>query len=89
MVGQSSWLTGLARIYSYQMALTPVVVTLWYHASEVLLQSTYVTPVDMWSIGCIFIEMFHQKPLFCGNSEADHLGKIFDLIRLSPEDDWP
>lgn len=27
---------GLARIYSYQMALTPVVVTLWYRAPEVL-----------------------------------------------------
>ncbi|KAL1791314.1 cyclin-dependent kinase 4 [Sigmodon hispidus] len=41
---------GLARIYSYQMALTPVVVTLWYRAPEVLLQSTYATPVDMWSV---------------------------------------
>ncbi|NXE58156.1 CDK4 kinase, partial [Casuarius casuarius] len=45
---------GLARIYSCQMALTPVVVTLWYRAPEVLLQSTYATPVDMWSVGCIF-----------------------------------
>uniref|UniRef100_A0A5F9C0P2 Cyclin-dependent kinase 4 n=1 Tax=Oryctolagus cuniculus TaxID=9986 RepID=A0A5F9C0P2_RABIT len=80
---------GLARIYSYQMALTPVVVTLWYRAPEVLLQSTYATPVDMWSAGCIFAEMFRRKPLFCGNSEADQLGKIFDLIGLPPEDDWP
>lgn len=52
---------GLARIYSYQMALTPVVVTLWYRAPEVLLQSTYATPVDMWSVGCIFAEMFRRK----------------------------
>ncbi|KAF4026320.1 hypothetical protein G4228_018371 [Cervus hanglu yarkandensis] len=80
---------GLARIYSYQMALSPVVVTLWYRAPEVLLQSTYATPVDMWSVGCIFAEMFRRKPLFCGNSEADQLGKIFDLIGLPPEDDWP
>ncbi|KAB1257833.1 Cyclin-dependent kinase 4 [Camelus dromedarius] len=49
---------GLARIYSYQMALTPVVVTLWYRAPQVLLQSVYATPVDMWSVGCIFAEMF-------------------------------
>eukprot|EP00069_Balaena_mysticetus_P011377 bmy_21143T0 len=80
---------GLARIYSYQMALTPVVVTLWYRAPEVLLQSTYATPVDMWSVGCTFTEMFRRKPLFCGNSEADQLGKIFDLTELPPEDDWP
>uniref|UniRef100_A0A8C5JVQ5 Cyclin-dependent kinase 4 n=1 Tax=Jaculus jaculus TaxID=51337 RepID=A0A8C5JVQ5_JACJA len=60
---------GLARIYSYQMALTPVVVTLWYRAPE----STYAAPVDVWSVGCIFTEMFRRKPLFCENSEADQL----------------
>ncbi|KAK7809224.1 hypothetical protein U0070_025633 [Myodes glareolus] len=80
---------GLARIYSYQMALTPVVVTLWYGAPEVLLRSTYATPVDMWSVGCTFAETFCRKSLFCGNSEVDQLGKIFDLIGLPPEDDWP
>nr|QOY46752.1 cyclin-dependent kinase 4 [Ambystoma velasci] len=80
---------GLARIYSCQMALTPVVVTLWYRAPEVLLQATYATPVDMWSVGCIFAEMFRRKPLFCGNSEVDQLGKIFDMIGLPTEDDWP
>lgn len=52
---------GLARIHSYQMALTPMVVTVWYRAPEVLLQSTYATPVDMWSVGCIFAEMFRRK----------------------------
>ncbi|KAE8628091.1 hypothetical protein XENTR_v10007307 [Xenopus tropicalis] len=80
---------GLARIYSCQMALTPVVVTLWYRAPEVLLQSTYATPVDMWSVGCIFAEMFKRKPLFCGNSEADQLCKIFDMIGLPSEEEWP
>nr|KAF6360077.1 hypothetical protein mMyoMyo1_011035 [Myotis myotis] len=49
---------GLARIYSYQMALTPVLVTLWYRALEVHLQSTYATPVDLWSIACIFAGIF-------------------------------
>uniref|UniRef100_A0A4W5NWY7 Cyclin-dependent kinase 4 n=1 Tax=Hucho hucho TaxID=62062 RepID=A0A4W5NWY7_9TELE len=52
---------GLARIYSYHMALTPVVVTLWYRPPEVLLQSTYATPVDIWSTGCIFAEMFRRN----------------------------
>ncbi|XP_072423038.1 cyclin-dependent kinase 4 isoform X2 [Chiloscyllium punctatum] len=81
---------GLARIYSCQMALTPVVVTLWYRAPEVLLQATYATPVDMWSTGCIFAEMFRRRPLFCGKSELDQLGKIIEsywhsaLIKESP-----
>ncbi|ELK12502.1 Cell division protein kinase 6 [Pteropus alecto] len=55
---------GLARIYSFQMALTSVVVTLWYRAPEVLLQSSYATPVDLWSVGCIFAEMFRRKQVW-------------------------
>ena len=55
---------------------------------EVLFQSTCATPVAMSKVGCTFEDMFHQKLLFCGNSEADKLGKIFDLIKLYPEVDW-
>ncbi|KAF0035055.1 hypothetical protein F2P81_012813 [Scophthalmus maximus] len=80
---------GLARIYSCHMALTPVVVTLWYRPPEVLLQTSYATPVDIWSTGCIFAEMFRRKPLFCGDSEVDQLGKILEVIGLPPEDEWP
>ncbi|KAI4822654.1 hypothetical protein KUCAC02_008186 [Chaenocephalus aceratus] len=49
---------GLARIYTYNIALTPGVVTLWYRAPEVLLNSVYMSSVDMWSAGCIFAELF-------------------------------
>lgn len=80
---------GLARIYSCDMALTPVVVTLWYRPPEVLLQSTYATPVDVWSSGCIFAEMFRRKPLFCGESEVDQLGKILEVVGLPTEEEWP
>ncbi|XP_077060669.1 cyclin-dependent kinase 4 [Siphateles boraxobius] len=80
---------GLARIYSCHMVLTPVVVTLWYRCPEVLLQTTYATPVDIWSTGCIFAEMFRRTPLFCGDSEVDQLGKIFAVIGLPSEEEWP
>lgn len=54
------------------------VVTLWYRAPEILLGSRqYSTPVDVWSVGCIFAEMVNQKPLFPGDSEIDELFKIF------------
>ncbi|XP_064022975.1 cyclin-dependent kinase 6 isoform X3 [Pogoniulus pusillus] len=65
---------GLARIYSFQMALTSVVVTLWYRAPEVLLQSSYATPVDLWSVGCIFAEMFRRNrsyPLLQDHSSVE------------------
>ncbi|XP_060883158.1 cyclin-dependent kinase 6 isoform X2 [Labrus mixtus] len=49
---------GLARLYTFNIALTPGVVTLWYRAPEVLLNSVYMSSVDMWSAGCIFAELF-------------------------------
>jgi len=80
---------GLARVYAFQMALTSVVVTLWYRAPEVILQDTYATPVDMWSCGCIFAELYNRRPLFCGQSEIEQLTKIFDALGLPTEGDWP
>ena len=45
------------------------VVTLWYRAPEILLGTEhYSTPVDIWSIGCIFAEMTNNAPLFPGDS---------------------
>lgn len=64
-------------------------VTLWYRAPEILLGARhYSTPVDVWSVGCIFAEMVNQKPLFPGDSEIDELFKIFrsdlqELFKLS------
>ena len=53
-------------------------VTLWYRAPEILLGSChYSTPVDVWSVGCIFAEMVTQRPLFPGDSEIDELFRIF------------
>ncbi|XP_033105828.1 cyclin-dependent kinase 4-like [Anneissia japonica] len=80
---------GLARVYTQNIALTSVVVTLWYRAPEVLLQAIYATPLDIWSVGCIFAELFRRKPLFRGESEVDQLCKIFDVIGLPPVDKWP
>ncbi|XP_063078948.1 cyclin-dependent kinase 4 [Engraulis encrasicolus] len=80
---------GLARLYTYQIALTPCVVTLWYRAPEVLLQSGYMSAVDIWSAGCIFAELFLLRPLFRGFSEAQQLKKIFELIGLPSEEEWP
>ena len=34
------------------------VVTLWYRSPEILLGTTYATPVDIWSCGCILAELY-------------------------------
>jgi len=80
---------GLARIYDFNTLLTSTVVTLWYRAPEVLLGTTYATPVDMWSCGCILAELVTRRPLFPGLTETDQLTKIFSVLGLPGEESWP
>ncbi|XP_053851056.1 cyclin-dependent kinase 3 isoform X3 [Vidua macroura] len=66
------------------------VVTLWYRAPEILLGCRYYsTPVDIWSIGCIFAEMMTRKALFPGDSEIDQLFQIFRILGTPTEVTWP
>ena len=62
---------GLARAFGIPIRpYTKEVVTLWYRSPELLLGAPeYATPVDMWSVGCIFVEMVTKRPLFDGDSE--------------------
>eukprot|EP00812_Abedinium_dasypus_P011500 NODE_5057_length_615_cov_779.405357.p1 GENE.NODE_5057_length_615_cov_779.405357~~NODE_5057_length_615_cov_779.405357.p1 ORF type:complete len:138 (-),score=36.00 NODE_5057_length_615_cov_779.405357:201-572(-) len=49
----------------------------------------YSTPVDIWSVGCIFSEMVNGRPLFTGNNDADQLKKIFKIMGTPTEKIWP
>uniref|UniRef100_M8BJG0 Cyclin-dependent kinase A-1 n=1 Tax=Aegilops tauschii TaxID=37682 RepID=M8BJG0_AEGTA len=82
---------GLARAFGIPVrTFTHEVVTLWYRAPEILLGARqYSTPVDVWSVGCIFAEMVNQKPLFPGDSEIDELFKIFRVLGTPNEQTWP
>ncbi|CAI0440392.1 unnamed protein product, partial [Linum tenue] len=82
---------GLARAFGIPVrTFTHEVVTLWYRAPEILLGSRhYSTPVDVWSVGCIFAEMVNQRPLFPGDSEIDELFKIFRITGTPNEETWP
>ena len=73
---------GLARTFTIPIRpYTREVVTMWYRAPELLLGSCeYSTPVDLWSIGCIFAEMVTKKPLFRGDSEIDQIFRIFRFL---------
>lgn len=81
------------------------IVTLWYRAPEVLLGAThYATPVDMWSVGCIFAELVRKVKLdhsACDEqckqvwyaclkvpSNLDHLTQWPPLCRLIICDVW-
>jgi len=81
---------GLARAFGIPVKnYTNEVVTLWYRAPDILLGSkNYSTSIDIWSIGCIFVEMLNLKPLFPGSSEPDQLKKIFKLMGTPDPDSW-
>lgn len=82
---------GLAREYGSPLkAYTSVVVTLWYRAPELLLCSKeYSTPIDVWSVGCIFAEFLLMTALFPGKSELDQLNRIFKDLGTPNEKIWP
>jgi serine/threonine protein kinase len=46
----------------------------FYRAPEVILQRKYGCPVDMWSLGCVLVELLLGKPLFAGASELQQIG---------------
>lgn len=50
---------GLAKAFSFRMRnYTNEITTLWYKAPEILLGVKVQTAaVDLWSVGCIYIEM--------------------------------
>jgi cyclin-dependent kinase 1 len=72
---------GLARAFSIPIRpYTKEVLTLWYRSPEILLGCVeYSTPVDIWSVGCIFAELCLKKPIFQGDYDIDQLFKIFKL----------
>ncbi|XP_057491284.1 protein IMPAIRED IN BABA-INDUCED STERILITY 1-like isoform X1 [Actinidia eriantha] len=82
---------GLANYINvrHRQALTSRVVTLWYRPPELLLGSTnYGAFVDMWSVGCVFAELFIGKPILKGRTEVEQLHKIFRLCGSPPDEYW-
>lgn len=82
---------GLAREYGSPLkAYTSIVVTLWYRAPELLLCcKEYSTPIDIWSVGCIFAEFLAMAALFPGKTELDQLNRIFKELGTPNEKVWP
>ncbi|GAB6026445.1 Cyclin-dependent kinase 11B [Chamberlinius hualienensis] len=83
---------GLAREYGSPLKnYTSVVVTLWYRAPELLLGAKeYSTPIDIWSVGCIFGELLTMKPLFPGRTEISQLtNHIFKDLGTPNDKIWP
>ncbi len=57
----------------------------FYRSPEVLLGLPYDTSIDMWSFGCILVEMHTGLPLFDGKNELDQMHKIIQVLGMPPQ----
>jgi serine/threonine protein kinase len=49
--------------------MTGYVSTRYYRAPEVMVSwQKYDVAIDVWSVGCVFAEMFQGQPLFAGKN---------------------
>ncbi|ERM96499.1 hypothetical protein AMTR_s00001p00260820 [Amborella trichopoda] len=72
---------GLARITSETNFMTEYVVTRWYRAPELLLSCLeYTAAIDVWSVGCTFIEAVIREPLFPGKDYVQQLRLITEFL---------
>ncbi|ERL95564.1 hypothetical protein D910_12825 [Dendroctonus ponderosae] len=66
------------RIYQY-------IQSRFYRSPEVLLGISYDLAIDMWSLGCILVEMHTGEPLFSGSNEVDQMNKIIEVLGMPPK----
>ncbi|KAJ3015555.1 Mitogen-activated protein kinase [Thoreauomyces humboldtii] len=80
---------GLARgrpTTNAHLVQTEYVATRYYRAPEVILSPKhYDKSLDMWSVGCIFGELYVREVLFKGKDFVNQLQCIFDLLGTPPD----
>jgi serine/threonine protein kinase len=67
------------KIYSY-------IQSRFYRSPEVLLGVPYTKAIDIWSLGCILVEMHTGEPLFSGADSHDQLFRINRVVGPFPDD---
>lgn len=66
------------RLYQY-------IQSRFYRSPEVLLGLPYDMAIDIWSLGCILVEMHTGEPLFNGHNEFDQINKIVEVLGMPPD----
>ncbi|SGY13742.1 BQ5605_C010g05961 [Microbotryum silenes-dioicae] len=56
----------------------------FYRSPEVILSLPYSASIDMWSLGCICVELFLGLPLFPGTSEFNQITRIVEMLGMPP-----
>ncbi|KAH8073461.1 protein kinase [Aureococcus anophagefferens] len=65
------------RMYSY-------IQSRFYRSPEVMLGLPYTVAIDVWSLGCILVEMHTGEPLFSGADQLDQMRKLVEVLGMPP-----
>lgn len=57
----------------------------FYRAPEVILGIPYGPPIDIWSFGCIIVEMMIGRPIWPGEDEHEQLELIMEVLGIPPK----
>lgn len=67
------------RVYTY-------IQSRFYRAPEVMLGIPYTAAIDMWSLGCIAVELWTGFPLFPGEFEGEQFNMIMEVCGAPPKE---
>jgi len=58
----------------------------FYRSPEVILGLPYSVAIDMWSLGCMLVEMYTGEPLFAGSDEVNMVHRFVAVSLAKWED---
>ncbi|OMH78909.1 Serine/threonine-protein kinase AFC3 [Zancudomyces culisetae] len=70
-------------VYNYNNKV--IVSTRHYRAPEVIMEKGWSFPCDMWSIGCMLVEMYTGKTVFQTHEDYEHLSMIQYILGPIPD----
>jgi len=78
---------GMGRAHGLRMSILDLTTTRWYRAPEGFFNWTnYSGAVDIWSVGCIFVEMLGHAHFLKGKTDLEQLEMLLTIFGQPPED---
>ena len=77
---------GSAKIFDKEESNVSYICSRYYRAPELVLQATdYSTEIDVWSAGCIVVDLLTLEPIFAGDSSHEQLIEIMKILGTPPQ----